>query len=216
VVGLGNLQKTFNDKLGGDQGIKHASPDLTNDIESLMKSLSEYKVYKVQKGRMLRDEELAKDVIGVGLQNLLAGEKNPLAEYNAAFRRLQKRRRMKPVSLAVLQKLQQPGIPPPIPHPEPSIPAETSQTRAVISAEEAEEEPGSPVEEESSEIDQILDDLENGVFEETLPRLTEEDVALDMDEVAVEDDNIDESDESDMSEEEFEIGWVGEQREEID
>ncbi len=37
-----------------------------------------------QKGRMVKEEEVVNDVVGVGLQNLTAGEKNPLNEYNAA------------------------------------------------------------------------------------------------------------------------------------
>lgn len=41
---------------------------------------------------MLKDNELAKDVIAVGLQNLTAGEKNPLAKYNGVVRGLQKQR----------------------------------------------------------------------------------------------------------------------------
>jgi len=86
VGALGDLQKTFNDKLGGDQGTKHAPPDLRADIRSLMNSLEEHKVYLVQKGRMLKADELTKDVIALGLQNLTAGEKNPLAEYNGAFK----------------------------------------------------------------------------------------------------------------------------------
>ena len=59
--------------------------------------------YVIQKGRMVKEEEVVKDIVGGGLQNLTAGEKNPLNEYNAAFKRLQIRRKMKPVSLAALK-----------------------------------------------------------------------------------------------------------------
>ena len=45
-----------------------------------MNSHEEHKVYQILKERMLMDDELTKDVIGVGLQNLTAGEKNPLSE----------------------------------------------------------------------------------------------------------------------------------------
>jgi len=55
--------------------------------------------------------------------------------------------------------------------------------------------------EELNEIEQILDDLERGVVEETLPCLTEDDVAYDMDEVLVEDDADLDSDESNTSDE---------------
>jgi len=73
-----------------------------------MKSLDERKVYRILKGRMLKDDELAKDVIGV-LQNLTAGEKSPLAEYNGALRRLQKRGNMNPVTITVLQEPSDPA-----------------------------------------------------------------------------------------------------------
>ena len=63
-------QKTFNDILGADQETRHAPADLTNleDIE---------------------DDEPVNDVITVGLQNLVEGNKNPLSNYNEAFRNLQ-------------------------------------------------------------------------------------------------------------------------------
>ena len=83
----------MNNALGGDQGTKHAPPDLEDDIESLMSSLDEHQVYQIQKGQMVKEEEIVKDVVGIGLQSLTAGEKSPLNEYNAAFRRLQQRRR---------------------------------------------------------------------------------------------------------------------------
>ena len=47
----------------------------------------------------------------------------------------------------------------------------------------------------------FVDDLERGVVEETLPCLTEDDVAYDMDEVLVEDDADLDSDESNTSDE---------------
>ena len=41
-----------------------------------------------------------------------------------------------------------------------------------------------------SEVKKILQDLANGVVDETLPRLTEEDIAFDMDEVVVEEEEF--------------------------
>jgi len=87
----------LNDTLGGDQGTKHAPPDLEDDIESLMSSLNKHKLYHIQKGWMVKEEEIVKHVVGVGLQSLTAGEKSPLNEYNAAFRRLQQWWKMRPV-----------------------------------------------------------------------------------------------------------------------
>jgi hypothetical protein len=215
VVGLGNLQKALNDALGGDQGTKHAPPDLKDDIESLMSSLDEHKVYQIQKGRMVKEEEVVKDVVGVGLQNLTAGEKNPLNEYNAAFRRLQIRRRMKPVSLASLKgrSEQAPAHIPTQPPQSPPPPSITSPIPSIPAAEEDEEEfEENPAPEETSEIDRILEDVENGVADETLPRLTEDDVALDMDEIVVEDDEFIDTDESDSDEGEGDVGWMDEEQ----
>ena len=44
------------------------------------------------------DDEPIKDVIAVGLQNLVEKSKNPLSDYNEAFRNLQARQRMNPVT----------------------------------------------------------------------------------------------------------------------
>jgi len=154
-----------------------------------MNSLDEHKVYQILKGRMLKDDELAKDVIRIalGLRNLTAGEKNPLAEYNGALRRLQKRRNMKPVTLTVVHEPSELTAHPSTPQPRPPT-SETSVTPSTVLAEEIDDDKGSSIPEELNEIEQILDDLERGLVEETLPCLTEDDVAYDMDEVLVEDD----------------------------
>ena len=78
--------------------MRHAPADLADDIHTLMESLDENNVYRIQKGRVLDDDnELVKDVIEDGLQNLTEGNKNLLSEYNKAFKNLQAQRRMKPV-----------------------------------------------------------------------------------------------------------------------
>jgi hypothetical protein len=179
--------------------MKHAPPDLRSDIQSLMNSLDEHKVYQILKGRMLKDDELAKDVIGVGLQNLTAGEKNPLAEYNGALKRL---RNMNPVTLTIVQEPSELTGHPSTPQPRPPT-SETSVTLSTVLAEEIDDDlKGGSIPEEPNEIEQILDDLERGLVEETLPCLTEDDVAYDMDEVLVEFDDADiDSDESGVSEE---------------
>jgi hypothetical protein len=66
--------------------------------------------------------------------------------------------------------------------------------------------------EQMSEVEHILQDLANGVADETLPRLTEEDVAFkfDMDEVVVEEEEIKEDDDDDTDEDEKDIGWIDE------
>ncbi|KAF9564044.1 hypothetical protein CPC08DRAFT_760432 [Agrocybe pediades] len=92
---LRELARNFHGMLGADQGTRHAEPQLAKDIESLMKYLSEHDVYKIRKGRTLDDDEPpAKDVITAGFHSLTMGAKNPLSEYNDAFARLKRRRRM--------------------------------------------------------------------------------------------------------------------------
>lgn len=72
--------------------------NLTEDITTLIESLDDNNVYRIQKGRVLDDDnEPIKDDIAAGLQTLVEGNKNPLSEYNEAFRNLQARRRMKPM-----------------------------------------------------------------------------------------------------------------------
>jgi len=71
-----------------------------------------------------------------------------------------------------------------------------------------------PVTDETSEIDKILEDVENGVADETLPRLTEDDVALNMDEIVVEDEEFVDTDESDSDEGEGDVGWMDDEQRE--
>jgi len=188
VVALGDLQNTLNDTLGGEQGKKHAAPDLKADIESLMSSLDENDIYRIKKGRTIKEDDIVKDVIAVGLQNLTTGEKNPISDYNTAV-------------------LQEPVQPPPSPtllNTPPILPAtitdqddETELFMEQVSV---------------SEVEQILVDLANGVVDETLPRLSEEDVAYDMDEVVVEEEEIveDDDDDSDTDDDKKDIGWISE------
>jgi hypothetical protein len=94
---LSQLLKNFNDILGADQGTRHAPANLSEDITTIIKSLDENNMYRINKGQVLDDDdEPIKDVIAVGLQNLVEGNKNPLSDYNEAFRNLQARRRRKP------------------------------------------------------------------------------------------------------------------------
>jgi len=79
---------------------RQAPPNLTNDITTLVESLNENNVYRLQKGRVLGEDTggAVKDVILVGLHSLTEGEKTPLTEYNEAVKRLQCRRRMTSVA----------------------------------------------------------------------------------------------------------------------
>ena len=152
---LRQLSKIFNDNLGADQGIRHAPANLTDDIQSLMESLDEHNVYRIQNGRVLdKDDGPVKDVMGVGLQNLVEGNKNPLSEYNEAFQRLQRRRKMTPVNLTSAPSHQSTS----------TIPKEPEELRI----------PGQPIQEYNS-IEDSSDD------EPQFASVGADDVALDMD-----------------------------------
>jgi hypothetical protein len=209
---LRNIARNFNETLGADQGSRHAPPDLTNDIATLMDSLKENNVYRLQKGRVLGEDTggAVKDVILVGLHSLTEGEKTPLTEYNEAVQRLQRRRsmmsvaeqksRLRPPSETMATATPNPTTSPPLENPA-AIPAEDDDEGMLVDENEGEPEEAS---EEPNEIERILDELADGIPEPTLVRLSEEDVALDMDEVVVdvtdEEDNESSDDDEDSEE----------------
>lgn len=209
VVALSDLQKAFNDTLGGEQGLLHAEVDLRADIQSLIDCLKEYKVYTIHLGRILSNEEIAKEVTGLGLHNLTTGEPSPLSDYNNNKTKLQKRRRMKPVSndsdresegeLTTKHN--------PIPNPT-ALAASESQHPSTSNLASISDSPDAPVAmselgadnqedeaEPQTELQKILAEVE-GNDEPTLQRLGEEDVAYNMDEVEVEVEVSDEDSES--------------------
>ena len=136
-------------------------------------------------GRLLdSDDPPAKDVILFGLQQLTDSAKNPLTDYNKAFTRLQRQRRMRPITTqpqSTPSTLPVPEIDPNIPSPapvEPSGVASVDEEETMGEKEELGEE-----EEQEGELVELMDEVEHGFEEPTLPRLTEEDVAFDIDEV---------------------------------
>ena len=94
---------------------------------------------------------------------------------------------MNPVTLTIPQEPSELTAHPSTPQPGPPT-SEISVTLSMVLAEVVDDDKGSSIPEELNEIEQILNDLERGVVEKTLPCLTENDVAYDMDEVLVEDD----------------------------
>ncbi|KAH9842929.1 uncharacterized protein C8Q71DRAFT_698962, partial [Rhodofomes roseus] len=87
---LRQLVTSMNNALGSKQGAKHAEPDLRRDLEELRRTLAAANVYRVQPGRIIDGEKAATpNVVTEGLSRLTG----PLAEYNAMFARLKKRRR---------------------------------------------------------------------------------------------------------------------------
>ncbi|KAJ7654569.1 hypothetical protein DFH06DRAFT_1133343 [Mycena polygramma] len=97
---LRQLATKINVDLGARQGSKHATPDLEDDIDTLMDSLAEHDVYVETEGRVLDDDEKpAPDVYSVGAAALTHGSlTTPLADFNAAFEVLRARRDLTSVS----------------------------------------------------------------------------------------------------------------------
>lgn len=81
---------------GSAQGNKHTPPDLSYDIDRLMDSMREYKIYTLDpQGRVIEgDKAVVADVLAVGAQQLVG----PLRDYNSLFERLRRRRRLHPVT----------------------------------------------------------------------------------------------------------------------
>ncbi|KAF8813276.1 hypothetical protein BYT27DRAFT_7084937, partial [Phlegmacium glaucopus] len=171
-------------------------------------------VYRFQKGRVLDNgDKPVKDVMDTGLEALSYGTKNPLSEYNSAFQRLQMRR---PVSsdisgsvdnnrttagMTVDPDARTETLLPSV------IPSESVPTTLI-----QEDQPGLLVVESEdednqeeagiSELEEVLREIEQGGDggDELLPRLSEDDVALDMDEVLIE---YDDREPDDTSSDEF-------------
>jgi hypothetical protein len=97
---LRRLATSINGDLGARQGNKHTIPDLANDIECLMASLTEHEVYVKKEGRVLDDDELpVPDVLSAGAAALTHGTtSNPLQDFNAQFDQLRRRRELVPIS----------------------------------------------------------------------------------------------------------------------
>ena len=182
------ISRNFNDVLGANQGTRHAPPDLTNDIATLMESLNDNNVYRFQQGRVLSDDTggAVEDVVLTGLLSLTEGEKTPLTEYNETIQHLQRRRRITSVAEQAKFVSNTTGpritIDPPIETPMVTPIENEFQDYEGMSVDENED----SEEDGPTEIGQILDELVEGFEDSTLLRLSEEDVALDMDEVVME------------------------------
>ncbi|KAF4598999.1 hypothetical protein EYR40_006087 [Pleurotus pulmonarius] len=196
---LRQLVNVMKGALGTDNGSKHAPPDLTKDIKALMNSLDEHSVYRLQKGRTLGDDGgPVPDAVTYGLQQLTDTNRNPLDDYNQAFKQLQARHTMVPVvGQEEGQREDAPNVEDEGGGCEVQTASETS-TAAVLGSFDGEEQ--DPEDEGRNELVDVL--VEDG--EETLKLLTMEDVALDMDVVEVIGDDFDDVD-SDDDEDESEV-----------
>ncbi|KAJ7899468.1 hypothetical protein B0H14DRAFT_3124104 [Mycena olivaceomarginata] len=183
---LRQLATRMNIELGTQQGSKHATPDLADDIAALMSSLDEHEVYVEKEGRVLDDDEKpAPDVISVGMAALTHGASTtPLAEVNEQFEILRERRRLTPVA-ELLGLINTSGIPqPPITDSNADIPAAANNS-ADSDDDEYVDLPVLEVPADSDDEDEPEVDADEDLFAEspTLSRMDEGDLELDMDDV---------------------------------
>ncbi|KIJ59407.1 hypothetical protein HYDPIDRAFT_162408 [Hydnomerulius pinastri MD-312] len=167
---LRNLAADINATLGAKQGNRHATPDLTEDIDELMGSLTHNKVYEIEHGRIFDEgDSPAVDCIATGFTSLTWGISSPLREFNATFWTLQQRRRIRP--------LVGPG----------SDGRETIQPSSLpditTTTDLPDDQDTFPEDTDDQDLAAVMD-LEAQLLEGTQPLLdllSEEDVALDMD-----------------------------------
>ncbi|KAI0362888.1 hypothetical protein BV20DRAFT_930443, partial [Pilatotrama ljubarskyi] len=95
---LRKLALEVNSNLGTKLGTKHHTPGLERDYKILCDALREHNVLGFEGGRVIDKTNpnagVVPNIATVGLNQLQA----PLDEYNQAFRRLQRRRRMVPLT----------------------------------------------------------------------------------------------------------------------
>ncbi|KAL4247085.1 hypothetical protein ABKN59_001421 [Abortiporus biennis] len=104
---LQKLARQMNQDLGDKQGTKHQSPDLSEDIQTLMNSLAEREVYTCKPGRVIhRDNAIIPNVVNVGLSSIPAS----VGEFNQKFKQQQARRRVAPLLGPVLSITKASGI----------------------------------------------------------------------------------------------------------
>lgn len=95
ITQLRKLSTQMHETFGTRQGNRHAPPDLSEDIDELMKSLREHRVYTMEGGRIIEgDKAVTPDsVIAKGASQML----DSLSEYNSLYTRLRERRRLQPL-----------------------------------------------------------------------------------------------------------------------
>ena len=175
---LRQLTTQINHDLGSRQGSKHASPDLSRDINELMKSLREHRVYTVERGRVIEGEKaLVPNLVSSGLRAL----PKPLREYNSTFLKLQARRRMTPLigTPAARQREQSLQI---------GIHSQTSATEAghghdpsTSDAARGSSDANPYVDEDDFSESDVEEDGNDDPEKELLPRESEDDVELYLD-----------------------------------
>ncbi|PPQ87522.1 hypothetical protein CVT24_011658 [Panaeolus cyanescens] len=180
---------------------------MTRDIQVLMDKLKEHEVYKLVEGRRLDDDDSpAVDVVSEGMGSLVTG--SILTDFNAAFCDLQKRRRLSPVwgtaHDGVHKNTNTPAINPQVPPPSSSpqslpLNARDLSTEEVDATSQAQQDQETVLEGlDGSEGEDVVSEDELECDDEyTLPLLTLDDVALEMDEVEGDDEDNEHLDDDD-------------------
>ncbi|KAH9483039.1 hypothetical protein JR316_0005139 [Psilocybe cubensis] len=161
-----------------------------------MESLEEHRVYHYTKGRTLGQNTggTIKDIIAEGMHILTKGKKIPLTDYNKAFQKLQKQQQLWSMADQALQLF--PSTPPDTKpnvrvlsttpfHPLTPIQPISSAQECICKEETMVDTRGEPEEEEKTKFERLLDEVEQGEKNLTLPHIFEEDVSFDMNEVFV-------------------------------
>lgn len=192
---LRRLSMKLNVELGSRQGSKHSVPDLQKDINALMDVLKEHEVYNVKLGRGLdANDTPVPDIISAGLSALSHGtttNKNPLAEFNAQYNCLRERRNLKPVSALVDNVNDQPLHSESVNHSPYSAHSHSFGSEVTNEGQHEEDTNESEAGQEDNNQVPVSDLYELEEESPTLTRLEEDDVALDMDELDLEEDGLD-------------------------
>ncbi|EJD36809.1 hypothetical protein AURDEDRAFT_45386, partial [Auricularia subglabra TFB-10046 SS5] len=96
---LRSVANQMHANLGSYQGRTHTTPDLTRDIQELMRDLEKHRVYTQMKAREDVGEatEPVTDLLTEGFGQMVYGATTALSEHNEEFRTLQERCRVKPL-----------------------------------------------------------------------------------------------------------------------
>ncbi|KAK0437645.1 hypothetical protein EV421DRAFT_1973700 [Armillaria borealis] len=164
---LRDLAAAMRETLGTDIGVRHAPVNLSVDIPILMQNLTEFEVYKIR-GHQFEPEDgaMVPNVITAGIHALSSGTDNPLDEYNKSFLHLQARRRLQPI---IGERIAGPMF----------VSEGRTMTVDPMEHQEGRTIDGPAVGDESDVLMELVHALEDD--NATLPRLSAEDVALDMD-----------------------------------
>ncbi|KAG6854111.1 hypothetical protein C0991_010275 [Blastosporella zonata] len=195
---LRQLATKIHGELGLRQGLRHTVLDLEKDMDILMKSLDEHEVYVVKPSRVLDPQDSpVPDVLSVGYAVLTHGSStNPLTDFNAQFDCLCQCRKLTP-SLDLHQLADASNITySPLSDCSPAIPVSQLLTPASHppAPKVVDKMDDTSLDDESMPGLVLPPDEEDRLYEDlflespTLPHVDEEDVALEMDEFYLEDD----------------------------